>query len=394
MNISKNSLEIAIIGGNISGLASAYYLSKKGFHPIIYEPKIWNKPCGGAISLEFNHFLQNELGIFLEESDTHVPRMKVGLWSGRHVDVEGVFTVTTRLDLQRKIVEHLKKDSNISFIEKQVKISDFDLFTPQTIVASGFTGFTHKILDKKWKFRDRAQILRFDGEIKEKEHPNAHLIVLDNKMVGYGWVFIGKNNHINIGLGGVGSTEFVWKRYYDFFNLLEKKYKYFFNPADAKPQGWGLPIPINKWSYPVSNIKENIEFIGVGDALGLAHPILGAGIEPAWQSGWILSESFSQSIGKIDTKKYKSLLKRNKALSSGRRLDHFLAHTMRNRFIPMKDKFGYLALKMFMNHMIEKMREYPWFALVDDGKRKTGYTIPLTPSPSKIGMNKEVSINQ
>ena len=224
MNSTTAQKEIAIIGGNVAGLASAYYLSKKGSNVVVYEPKIWNKPCGGAISLEFDHFLQEELGIILDESSVHIPRMKVGLWTGRHVDVEGVFTVTTRYDLQEKITERLKELPNIHFVEKEVKLSDQDLFSPQTIIATGFTGFTHKIMDRKWKYRDRAQILRFDGNIKDKTHPNAHLIVLDNKMVGYGWVFLGANNHINIGLGGVGSTKFVWKRYYDFFTLLEEKY--------------------------------------------------------------------------------------------------------------------------------------------------------------------------
>ena len=42
---------ITIIGGNISGLSSAYYLAQKNIHVTIYEAKEWNKPCGGAISL-------------------------------------------------------------------------------------------------------------------------------------------------------------------------------------------------------------------------------------------------------------------------------------------------------------------------------------------------------
>lgn len=389
--IPKNN-EIAIIGGNIAGLASAYYLSKKGYSPIIYEPKIWNKPCGGAISLEFNQFLQEELSIYLDEADIHIPRMKVGLWTGRHVDVEGVFAVSTRYDLQDKITQRLKEIPNIHFVQKQVKLTDKELFTPQTIIATGFSGFTHKILSRKWKYRDRAQILRFDGYIENKAHPNAHLIVLDNKMVGYGWVFLGAGNHINIGLGGVGSTKFVWKRYYEFFKLLKNKYGYEINPDEAKPQGWGLPIPINKWSYPVSNANNGIEFIGTGDALGLAHPILGAGIEPAWQSGWILGESFDKSSNLLDTIKYRKILIKNKSLSSGRRLDHFMAHMMRNRFIPFKDKLGYIALKLFMNHMINKMRDYPWFALVNDGKHKTGYTIPVSIPEQK--MNPDLVINR
>jgi flavin-dependent dehydrogenase len=392
MNLPSNHHEISIIGGNIAGLASAYYLSKKGYVTTIYEPKIWNKPCGGAISVEFDHFLRNELDIVLDESIVYIPRMKVGLWTGRHVDVESVFTVTTRYDLQEKLTEKLKEMPDIHFVKRQVKLTDKDIFTYQTIVATGFSGFTHKIMNRKWNYRDRAQILRFDGHIENKSHPNAHLIVLDNKMVGYGWVFLGAENHINIGVGGVGPTSFIWKRYYEFFRLLKNKYGYEINPDEVKPQGWGLPLPINKWSYPVSTLTDNVEFIGVGDALGLAHPILGAGIEPAWQSGWILGESIDKSTNSIDTSKYQKLLQKNKSLSSGRRLDHFMAHMMRNRFIPFKDKFAYIALRLFMNHMINKMRDYPWFALVNDGERKTGFSVPISNPNSNI--KSELVINK
>lgn len=371
-----NRSELTIIGGNIAGLASAYYLAKKGMIVNLYEKNVWNKPCGGAISLEFNEFLKNELGIILDEADTYIPRMKVGLWSGRHVDVEGVFTVTTRKDLQEKLLNRIKQEPNIQYKQQEVKLNDIELFTPQTIIATGYSGFTHKIMNRQWDHQDKAQILRFDGKITNKSHPEAHLIVLDNKMVGYGWVFLGKGDHINIGLGGVGKPSFVKKRYYDFFALIKNKYGYEIDPYQAKPQGWGLPIPINKWKYPVAVKKNGIEFIGVGDALGLAHPILGAGIEPAWQSGWVLAESLDSS-GRVDVRKYETLLKKNKSVSSGRKLDNFLAHTMRNTLVPFKDKLGYIALKLFMNHMIAKMREYPWFALVDDGKKKTGFTIEL-----------------
>ena len=373
--------EISIIGGNVSGLSAAYYLSRKGYNIRIFEPQLWNKPCGGAISREFDQYLRNELNIGLEETDFQIPRMKVGLWAGRHIDVEGVFSVTTSYDLQAKLTERLQKEPKIKFIQRRVNSDDFDLFTSQTIIASGFTGFTHQILGRQWKTGDKATILRFDGTIKDKSHPNAHLIVLDNKIVGYGWVFIGKDQHINIGLGGVGSADYVRKRYYEFFDILDTKYGYHIDPKEAKPQGWGLPLPINKWKYNVSIVKNNIEFIGVGDALGLAHPILGAGIEPAWQSGWILSESIDEATGTINTTKYKLLLSRNLSLASSRRLDRFLASTMRNKFIPYKDKFGYIALRLFMNHMISKMREYPWFALVNNGKRNTGFHIPVPTSP-------------
>ncbi|MHA2367022.1 MAG: FAD-dependent oxidoreductase [Candidatus Hodarchaeales archaeon] len=105
---------ITIIGGNISGLSSAYYLAKKGVQVTVFESKLFNKPCGGAISLEFDQYLRDELSITLDESNHYTERFKVGLWNGRFMEDEGVFRVTTRFDLQKKLVLEFLLPKNIS----------------------------------------------------------------------------------------------------------------------------------------------------------------------------------------------------------------------------------------------------------------------------------------
>ena len=372
--------ELSIIGGNISGISSAIYMQRKNpdLDITVFEPKLWNKPCGGAISLEFYEYLQKEFQIKLEE-DHHAPDLITGLWSGRYVRSDSPFIVTTRYELQNKLVT-LAKNQGIKFVEKRVSVDDKDLFTPQTIVASGYSGLTRKLMNQSWKDSDFAPIIRFDGVVDTSltKYPDASYIILDNKQVGYGWLFVGSNGHINVGLGGLGSPEIINKRYYLFLELLRDKYDVTLPFDKVKPEGWGLPLPINKWKYKVANKLEqysDVEFVGVGDALGLAHPILGAGIEPGWQSGWLLAESYDSKAGFINTVRYKKLLKANHKVSSGRRLDKFLANSMRNKLVPGKDKVGYIALRLFMNRMIEKMRVYPWYAYVADEKgpfNKTG----------------------
>ena len=91
--------------------------------------------------------------------------------------------------------------------------------------------------------------------------------------------------------------------------MIKEKYGYNLSLPAKRPQACYVPIPINKKRIPVSNIKDGIEFIGVGDVLGLAHPLSGAGIEPAWQSGWVLSECVVNN--RIDTERYKWLLVKN-----------------------------------------------------------------------------------
>ncbi len=363
--------EIAIIGGNIAGLSAAYYFSKKGFYVRLYEARIWNKPCGGAISLEFERYLSEELNIILDESDHYTERFKVGLWSGRHMEDVGVFRVTTRYDLQNKLMERLEKEPNIEIQTKRVSPND-DFFTPQTIVATGYSGFTNIAMGRKWSVYDKARTLRYDRKFFGCSYPNANLIVLDHKQMGYGWVFVGKNDHLNIGVGAVASREFLWKRFYDFFDLINDKYGYGLDLPSDKPQAWFLPIPSNKKKIPVSNIKDGIEFIGVGDVLGLAHPLSGAGIEPAWQSGWVLSECIVNN--RINIERYKWLLVKNLRLSSWRWLDQFASIVSRKNF-PFKSTLGYFALHLVRHRMLTIMRKYPWFSLVHDGTRKTRFTM-------------------
>ncbi|MFX0181655.1 MAG: NAD(P)-binding protein [Candidatus Hodarchaeota archaeon] len=366
--------EITIIGGNISGLASAYYLSQKGYHVTIYEAKIWNKPCGGAISLEFEKYLQEELNVKLEESDHYTERFKVGLWTGRYMEDVGVFRVTTRYDLQKKLIDRVKDTPNIDFKLKRVSTNDKDIFTPQTIVATGYSGFTNKIMERKWRFQDRALTLRYDGEFKGCTYPNTNLLVLDHKKMGYGWVFVGKNDHINIGVGAIAHKSYLWKKYYEFFNLINNKFGYELEIPSTKPQSWILPLPVNKKKVLISNKKDGFEFIGVGDVLGLAHPISGAGIEPAWQSGWILAECVENS--RINTKKYQALLIKNLRMSSWRWLDHVTALLSRKR-IPFKSTLGFFALHIIKHRILNMMRKYHWFGFVHDGDKETGFNISL-----------------
>ena len=365
--------EITIIGGNIAGLSAAYYLSKKGFSITLYEAKLWNKPCGGAISFEFEHYLNDKLNIVLEESDHYTERFKVGLWSGRCMEDVGVFRVTTRYDLQKKLIERLAEEPYIEIKYKRIS-PKADIFTKQTIVATGYSGFTNNVMERKWEAYDKALTLRHDGIFSGCSYPNANLIVLDHKKMGYGWVFVGKQNHINVGVGAVASREFLWQRFYDFFHLIDEKYGYNLPIPTKKPQAWYIPIPTNKNKIPVSNTKNGIEFIGVGDVLGLAHPLSGAGIEPAWQSGWVLSECVVNN--RIDTERYKWLLVKNLRLSSCRRLDQIVSVICRWNF-PFKSTLGYFALHLIRHRMLSMMRKYPWFSLVHDGSRKTKFTLAI-----------------
>jgi len=103
---NKLSNEFAILGGNISGVGAAIYLRKKLPEASIriYEPKIFNKPCGGAISIEWYEYLNKEFNLYLTEA-YQANILRTGLWSGRYVEADCPFVLTTRYALQEKLIQ-------------------------------------------------------------------------------------------------------------------------------------------------------------------------------------------------------------------------------------------------------------------------------------------------
>ncbi|MGM0452249.1 MAG: hypothetical protein ACQERN_03675, partial [Thermodesulfobacteriota bacterium] len=130
------------------------------------------------------------------------------------------------------------------------------------------------------------------------------------------------------------------------------------------------------WAHPVAYRKDGVEFIGAGDILGLAHPIIGAGIEPAWQSGWLLAESVDAEGEKIDTRQYRHLLKTNLQLTARKPIDRALTALARSRMLPNKDSAGYVASRIVTPYLLRLIKKYPWFAMVHDGRQKTGFRMP------------------
>jgi len=58
-------------------------------------------------------------------------------------------------------------------------------------------------------------------------------------------------------------------------------------------------------------------------------PIIAAGIEPAWQSGWLLGESYDPSTHTINTTRYRHLLKKSLQLTSRKPFDIIASNMLR-----------------------------------------------------------------
>lgn len=363
-------MEIAIVGGNVAGISTALHLKWKlpDASIKVYEPNIWNKPCGGAISVEFYEYFKRTHGMALEEA-SYKPNYNIAFWKSEGITIPSPFVITTRFDLQNELL--LKAQSQgIEIMRKKVFKDDLNLFTEQTIVAAGYSGISRDLLDRKWKRNDLVTVIRVADWFNDIEHINTQSIIFDTKYVGYGWLFRGRSNYLNFGYGALLRTNKIKRRFLEFVKILNARFGCNLSIGDVNPDIWGLPMPARK-NYPVSNQKYGCEFIGVGDAIGVAHPFLGAGIEPAWQSGWILAECFNEEKERINTKKYQKLLIKNINKTSQRLLDRIFSRYMRSRIfscLPGKEHLSkaiaIIFLPLFIRSLLPKVKKYPFYKLV------------------------------
>jgi flavin-dependent dehydrogenase len=195
----------------------------------------------------------------------------------------------------------------------------------------------------------------------------------DSRLKGYGWVFCGNNSQFNIGIGGLIEKKIIFQKFEGFIKIVNDRFDYDIRPAHS-PDVWKIPIMLNNWNTPVSFYKNGIEFIGVGDVLGLAHPVIAAGIEPAWQSGWLLGESYDRTTHSINTAQYRHLLRKNLQLTSRKPFDILISTMLRIKCFPFKDQLSYVLMKIFHQKITDQIKKYPWFAMVHDGIKKIGFT--------------------
>ena len=363
---------IAIIGGNIAGLSAAYYLAGKGCKVTVYEAKIWDKPCGGAISIQFADYLRHHVGVSVAASDKPTRKVRCGFQKTPPVLLNGIFEITSRYQLQKDLITRLKSHPNIEVVFKRVSLNDRHHFTPQTVLATGFSALTRKIIQDEWYNREYALIYKTQGVIDPDRHPDTHLLLFNSRIRGYGWIFLENNGRFNMGTGGLLNKEKLYREYDRFRKSSRDVYNYSSLRPVGRPVIWKLPVALQPERNQLAFIRKNIEFIGVGDVLGLAHPIVAAGIEPAWQSGWLLAESYDPARGRIDVERYRLLLKKNLHLTSRKPIDRLSAWMLRSFKLPVHERMAYIFLRLNRQSIYKSLAQYPWFAMVHDGKQPVG----------------------
>lgn len=361
---------IAIIGGNIAGLSAAYYLAGKGCNVTVYERKIWDKPCGGAISAQFADYLHHHVGIPVKGANDPIRKVRCGFQSTQSILLDGIFIITSRYRLQEDLIAYLDRHPNVDFVFKRVSVEDQRLFTPQTVLATGFSAFTREIIQDQWRNREYALVYKANGHVTPARTPDCHLLLFDSRINGYEWIFIESDGTFNMGAGGLMDRNRLYQAYEEFRRTSVNIYNYSALNPTGRPIMWKIPIALHPCRNPLTFIRKNTEFIGVGDVLGLAHPIVGAGIEPAWQSGWLLGESYDPVRNRIDAEKYRHLLNQNLRLTSRKPIDRLAARMLRSVRLPLNERLAYIYMRLNKRSIHRSLNQYPWFAKVHDGRRR------------------------
>lgn len=363
---------ISIVGGNIAGLSAAYHLARRGCPVTVYESKLWDKPCGGAISIEYANYLNTELGIDLPALKQPIPQVRFCFANRRCIQTRPLFVIVSRSDLQQQLIDRLRKEPNIDIRIQRVSSSEIGFLSSQTVLATGFSGFTRRIIGSQWHQREYALAFKCQGTFPSRPRHPGQSMFFDSRLKGYAWMFCGSNGSYNAGIGGLMERQIISNKFKDFIKLLHDRWGYDIIPCPP-PVAWKIPIRLNNWNTPVTFFKDGREYIGVGDVLGIAHPVIAAGIEPAWQSGWLLGESYDRAAHSINVSGYRHLLKKNLQLTSRKPFDILISRMLRINFMPFKDQLSFLLMKLFHKQIVNQIKKYPWFAMVYDGKKKIDF---------------------
>ncbi|MBN3584756.1 NAD(P)/FAD-dependent oxidoreductase [Algoriphagus aestuarii] len=304
-----NKASVAVVGGGLAGLVSAYLLAKNGHLAILIEKKSYpfHRVCGEYISNEAKDFLNRE-GLFPEKMS--LPEINNFLFSdtlGNHVSIPldlGGFGVS-RYEFDHFLVKKAKEAGvelrtgiqvfDITFHEKenqfQLELSDGNVLTTDFVI--GAFGKRSK-LDKAM---NRPFIVKRSPYIGVKYHVRTDFlrdtVALHNFEGGYCGINAieeGKFNICYLGnrdqLREHGSLEEMERAI-----LWQNPYlKTLFSESEFLLD---RPEVINEINFePKKPVEKHV--LMAGDAAGLITPLCGNGMAMAIQSGKLASECIIQ----------------------------------------------------------------------------------------------------
>ena len=313
--MSRNKIDVIVIGGGLAGLTCAIHLSKFNYNVLLIEKNSYpkHKVCGEYVSNEvlpylnclgFNPFEFGAKRISEFELTTHnnkkvTAKLPLGGFGMSRYELD--FQLY-KLALKNGVVvcQDIVNDVQFSSDMFQVETKSNGQF--QSILVIGAFGkrsnldikFQRKFITKKSPYLGVK--IHVSGEFPENK------VALHNFKGGYCGVSKVENNHIN--LCYITNYE-AFKKYKNIETFQEEvvfKNKALKTIFQNTNQEFDRPLTISQISFETKNPVEN-HMLMSGDTAGMIHPLCGNGMGMAIRSSQLVSQLIIDYLeGKIKTR--------------------------------------------------------------------------------------------
>jgi geranylgeranyl reductase family protein len=294
--------DVAIIGSGPAGASAAFELAKSGISTVIIEKEILPryKTCGGGLVFRGRKNMTFDISSVVEREffavDTYFSNTSMKFTSNRD---QPIVSMIMRDSFDNLIVEKAKekgvvllqnhKVTAISFDDIQtIHTSEGDVKAKFIIAGDGALSPIAKMAG--WQeTRTIIPALEYEVEVSPEDFERLSKDVrfdVDVVPYGYGWCFP-KKNHLSIGVGVfVKSKQKIdlKKKYTDYLKLLGIN-----EIISQEEHGFVIPVSPRTDTF----VRKNVFLIG--DAAGVADPVVAEGISNAILSGVLAAQSIAES---------------------------------------------------------------------------------------------------
>lgn len=318
INFSEEQIfDVVIIGAGPSGSTAAYYLATAGLKVLIVEKEKFPryKTCGGGVVSRAAGYLDFGLSNVIEKCINSAVVYENA--NNQKFTVKKDFPIINMVMREKfddyLVKEAVKKNARfisgvevINLIEKnnvvEIQANGNTVKSKFVICADGANGISSRIIKKNKKLKKIPALeweIRVSDDLYNKfsDYARFDFGFIDE---GYVWIFP-KKYHLSVGVAAVGKIDFKLSA------VLEKYLSEIGITGINHIEKHGYIIPLS------SSIKKivNNRILLVGDALGVADPIVFEGISYAILSGKLAADAII--TGKLEPKDVIKIYKKNLA---------------------------------------------------------------------------------
>lgn len=295
--MADHNCDVAIVGAGPAGSIAAFYAARRGLNVLLLDkaafPRV--KPCGGGITTKALNRLPFSVAEVLEYA-TGTVQMGLGYNQQKTFSTPGFicgFAVREKFDdllLEAAVNEgtefqKIEKIQHLEFDYDHIELTvDGSKIKPKYLIAAdGANSQIRRLVDPRLDF---SRGFALEGLVPYDRIGTRPEMTFDFGCVdfGYGWLFP-KGDHVNVGIYTCRSDITISKD-----GLREYcRRKLGTDQIDAVV---GFPLGFGGKSYRQTN--ERVLF--VGDAAGMAEPLLGEGIHNAIKSGEFAGKAVADAV--------------------------------------------------------------------------------------------------